>query len=311
MSTLVVCAPGFVTTVQDLGRPGHAAIGVSASGAADPLALRIGNRLVGNGEAAAALEMTMVGGTFLFDADAVVAFAGADAGARIDDRPVAPWCAHSVRAGTTVVCAALRGGARSYLCIRGGLDVPKIYGSASTHLMTGLGGHEGRKLEAGDRLAIGTAERALPFPHGVDPERIPGYRRGEPFRATDGPQAGWFTPDAIAGLYASEWRVSEACDRMGIRLDGPRLGQVGSRELLTEGVCWGAIQAPSGGQPIVLLVEHQTTGGYPKIANVIAADLARLGTIRPRETVTFAPIDLPAARALLRAQEEALDALFA
>jgi antagonist of KipI len=310
LNAIVALAPGFLTTVQDLGRPGHAAEGVSASGAADPLALRIGNRLVGNDESKAALEMTIVGGSFRFEADAVVALAGADAAASIGGRVIPPWCAWAVGAGETLVCGAWRDGARAYLCARGGIEVPLLFGSASTHLLTGMGGHEGRALVAGDRLTIGAAEDESPFPHAVDPFVIPGYGRGEPFRAIEGPQAAWFTPEADAALDDTEWRVSEACDRMGIRLVGPPLRLSAPRELLTEGVCLGAIQVPSGGLPIVLSVEHQTTGGYPKIANVVAADLARLGTLRPRDTMRFARVTISEAHALLRAQEEALDALF-
>ena len=310
MSAIVVLAPGFLTTVQDLGRPGHAAEGVSASGAADALALRIGNRLVGNHERAAGLELTIAGGSFRFDTGAIVALAGADAAARVGDRPLPPWRVSSVAPGETVACGTLRGGARAYLCVRGGIEVPLVFDSASTHLLSGIGGHEGRALVAGDRLSLGGAVARESFAGTVDPSSIPGYRRGEPFRATEGPQASWFAGEAITALYAAEWRVSDSCDRMGLRLVGPELRRVEPRELLTEGVCLGAIQAPSGGLPIVLSVEHQTTGGYPKIANIIAADLWRLGTLRPRDAIRFARATMDEARALLRAQEAAVDALF-
>lgn len=310
MSAIVVMAPGFLTTVQDLGRPGHAAAGVSASGAADPLALRIGNRLVGNDEAAAALEMTLVGGSFRFEADGVVALAGPDAGAKVGDRAVAPWLPTVVRAGETLVCSGLRGGARVYLCVRGGLAVPLVFGSASTHLLTRMGGYEGRALRAGDRLLVGHAISDAPHGRAVEPSVLPGYRPGDPFRTTEGPQTSWFAPEAHAIFYGTEWRVDPACDRMGIRLSGPRIQPRTGRELLTEGVPLGAIQVPPGGLPIVLFVEHQTTGGYPKIANVVAADLARLGGLRPHDAIRFEAVSLTAARELLREQEEALDALF-
>jgi len=310
MNGILVRAPGYLTTAQDLGRPGHAAEGISASGAADSIALRVGNRLVGNDDGAAALEMTIVGGSFQFECDTVIALAGADAAARLGDLRIVPWQAYAVGAGETMTCGAWRDGARAYLCVRGGIAVPLLYGSASTHLLTGLGGFEGRALVAGDRLAIGTPARRGPFASPVDPSTIPGYRRQEPFRVTEGPQALWFRGDVTATFYDATWRVTEACDRMGIRLDGPALGSSGPRELLTEGVCLGAVQIPSGGLPIVLSVEHQTTGGYPKIANVIAADLARLGTLRPRDTVRFAPVSVAEARRMIREQEDALDALF-
>jgi biotin-dependent carboxylase-like uncharacterized protein len=310
VNSIRVEAPGFLTTVQDLGRPGHAAAGVSASGAADPVALRIGNRLVGNADGAAALEMTMVGGSFRFEADGVFALAGADSGAVLGDRPVVPWRPFPVESGARLVCSALRGGARAYLCVRGGLEVPLVFGSASTHLMTGLGGYEGRALHGGDHVMLGTAASRAPSYRTVDPSAIPGYGRIEPFRVTEGPQESWFAREERAVFYETEWGVAEACDRMGIRLTGTRIQPIASRELLTEGVPLGAVQIPPGGLPIVLFVEHQTTGGYPKIANVIAADLARLGRMRPRDTLRFEAISLAGARALLAAQEEALDALF-
>ena len=310
MNGIVVQAAGYLTTVQDLGRPGHAAEGISASGAADSIALRVGNRLVGNDDGAAALEMTNVGGSFSFECDTVIALAGADAAARLRNLRVVPWQAYAVGAGETMTCSALRDGARAYLCVRGGIAVPLRYGSASTHLLTGLGGFEGRALIAGDRLAIGAPALHSPFASPVDPSTIPGYRRQEPFRVTEGPQALWFSKDVTATFHEATWRVTEACDRMGIRLDGPALRSADPRELLTEGVCLGAVQIPSGGLPIVLSVEHQTTGGYPKIANVIAADLARLGTLRPRDTIRFAPVTVADARAMIRQQEYALDALF-
>ena len=310
MTALRVVAPGFLTTVQDLGRRGHAAAGVSASGAADPLALRIGNRLLGNGDGAPGLEMTMLGGSFRFEADALFALAGADPGARLNDRLVAPWTPYPARAGDTLACGALRGGARAYLCVRGGIAVPLVFASASTHLLTAMGGFEGRALRAGDRLLLGTPGEGAPFARAVDPSDLPGYRVGAPFRATEGPQASWFASEVQARFYDTPWQIAEACDRMGIRLSGPSIHLAIPRELATEGVLSGAIQIPPGGLPIVLFVEHHTTGGYPKLANVIAADLARLGGLRPRDTVRFERISLADARVIFRAQEEALDALF-
>jgi biotin-dependent carboxylase-like uncharacterized protein len=309
-SGIAVVAPGFQTTVQDLGRPGHARSGISASGAADPVALRVGNRLVGNAEGGAALEMTLVGGSFRFDSDAIVALTGASASATVGGRPLESWTAASVRAGETLACGPLRGGARAYLCVRGGIDVPLLFGSASTHLMTGLGGHHGRALAAGDRLPLGRSVAGDPASRSVDARDVPGYAGG-PFRATEGPQASWFAPAARERFWGSTWAVSESCDRMGLRLIGPALAGVAGRELVTEGVCWGAVQVPAGGAPIVLSVEHQTTGGYPKIANVAAVDLARLGGLRPRDTLRFTPMTIADAHALYRAQEAALDALFA
>jgi len=309
MSALFVMSAGFLTTVQDLGRPGYAALGVSASGAADPIALRIGNRLVGNEPAAAGLEMTLVGASFRFESDACVALTGAEPGAAVAGRPVPCWQACAVAAGEVLTCGPLRGGARAYLCVRGGVEVPHVLGSASTHLTTGLGGLAGRALRAGDLCIVGAPGPGTPRHRPIDPSDLPGYRRGEAVRVTDGPQASWFADATRTTLVASRWRVAEASDRMGIRLHGPSLAPTVARELLTEGVALGAIQVPSDGQPIVLFVEHQTTGGYPKIANVAAVDLARLGQLRPRDTVRFESISFDEAVALARDQNAVLGTL--
>ena len=296
-SHLRVLSPGFQTTVQDLGRFGYAHFGVSASGAADPLALRAGNLLVGNAENAAALEMTLVGGSFEFETDVVIALTGSDF-----DAGLPLWTAVEIKAGETVRCGATRSGARSYLAVRGGIGVPKAMGSASFHVMTGVGG---RPLRAGDVLPIGDA--AIRQPRAGGPRgrlRAPEFARTGPLRVTPGPQAHWFSGD----LYAAAYQVAEESNRMGIRLRGPAIPSPAGH-MLTEGVPLGAIQVPPDGQPIILFVEHQTTGGYPKPANVISADFWRLGQLRPRDEVRFELVSIEQALDLLRQQEQWLYAL--
>ena len=299
--SVVVLEGGFLTTVQDLGRPGHAALGVSAAGAADPIALRVGNRLVGNPEGCAALEMTLVGATLRFEREAWIALTGAVG------EPL--WTARRVAAGETLACGPCRGGARTYLSVRGGLDVPLVLGSASTHLATALGGVSGRALRAGDRLAIATRASAEPLASAIDPRAIPSYADEGPLRVVEGPQGTWFTDEARRRFETGTWDVTEACDRMGIQLEGGPLARTDTREPLTEGVPLGAIQVASSGRPIVLFVDHQTTGGYPKIACVIAADLPRLGRVRPRDRLRFRRVELSLARQALYLREEALVAI--
>ncbi len=286
---IVVEAAGLLTTVQDLGRTGCAHLGVSASGAADALALRIGNRLVGNIDGAPALEMTLTGGTFRFELDAVAVLAGSDFG-------IEPWKPFEVKAGDRLRLGPSRTGARCYLCVRGGIDAPRVLGSASVHVLTGLGG---RPLGRGDALRIGPEPACPPLWTGTPfrPDRL------APLRVTRGPQADWFR----RGLDGLTYHVREESDRMGLRLKGPRFVQRG--EMLTEGVSLGAIQIPPGGEPLILFVEHQTTGGYPKIANVISADLWKVGQLRPRDPVRFETVTLARARALLVEQEAWLDGL--
>jgi KipI family sensor histidine kinase inhibitor len=288
-----VLSAGLQTTVQDLGRFGYAHFGVSASGAADPVALRAGNLLVGNAENAAALEMTLVGGTFEFETDAVIALTGSDFGAGL---PL--WTPIQIKAGDTVRCGPTRSGARAYLAVRGGIAVPQAMGSASVHIVTGVGG---RPLRAGDVLPIGDA--AIRRPRAA-PRRVPEFARPAPLRVTPGPQAHWFSGD----LYNAAYRVAEESSRMGLRLRGPAIPSPAGH-MLTEGVPLGAIQVPPDGQPIILFVEHQTTGGYPKPANVISADFWRLGQLRPRDEVRFERVTIEQALDLLRQQEQWLYAL--
>jgi len=287
VSSIRVVSPGFLTTVQDLGRFGWAHFGVSASGAADPLALRAGNLLVGNADNAAALEMTLTGGEFEFERAATIALTGSDFS---PDLPL--WTAVEVEAGQTVRCGPSRSGARCYLCVRGSIGVPKAMGSASTHLMTGVGG---RALRKGDVLPIGNEAVRRPRPGST----VPPFRAAGPLRVTDGPQADWFAGE----LYQGEYTVSEECNRMGLRLRGAAVPSPAGH-MLTEGVPLGAVQVPPDGQPIILFVEHQTTGGYPKPANVISADFWRLGQLRPRDRAHFERVSMERALELMQEQEK-------
>ena len=307
---LHVLEPGMLTTVQDAGRFGHGVLGVSASGAADALSLRVGNLLVGNSPDAPALEMTLVGGAFRFDAAAVIALAGSDFGATLGERPLPPWTATRVEAGEIVRVGRTRAGARCLLCVRGGIAVPPVLGSASTHLRSGLGGLEGRAVRRGDVLPIGPDPGTLlrRLRTGAEPITSMLFRRV--LRVTEGPQADWFTPTALAQFHATDWEVTEEADRMGLRLSGLPLARAREGQMLTEGVCLGAVQLPDNGQPIILFVDQQTTGGYPKIANIVTADLPAVGQLRPRDRVRFEPVSFAQARALLREQEALLaDAL--
>jgi biotin-dependent carboxylase-like uncharacterized protein len=297
-----VQAPGLFTTVQDLGRPGFGPIGVSASGAADPTALRIANILLGNEENAAGLEMTLKGGHFHFRDGASVALGGSDFTAAIDGRAVPMWTPREVLPGQVLACGRTRSGARCYLCVRGGVRVPLILGSASTHIVSGLGGFEGRALRRGDRLEIGPEPGRLPQ-LSLPPDLLPLLDRREVFRATDGLQVEWFRAESVSSFYNSTYTVTADANRMGIRLSGAALHTTHSSELISEGVPLGCIQVPSGGQPLILFVEQQTTGGYAKIANVIAADLPALGQLKPGDAIRFQLVDLREARELLYVQE--------
>jgi antagonist of KipI len=305
MTSIVVESPGLLTTVQDLGRPGFGPMGVSPSGAADPVALRLGNLLVGNAPGAAALEMTLLGGSFVFPKGAVVALAGADFGAALNGKPVDLWTTVTIPSQGNLVVGPTKDFARCYICVAGGIQVKPFLGSASTHLLSGLGGHQGRALRKGDILRLGAPARKIPT-RKISQAVLLSLRPRRTLRVTDGPQIEAFSEEHKQQFFRNTFRVSEASDRMGIRLEGHNLGHLNHGEMITEGAPLGAIQVPPSGQPIVLFVEQQTTGGYPKIANVIGVDLHRLGQLRPRAEVRFERTSLPVALSLWREREKLL-----
>jgi antagonist of KipI len=290
---LHVREPGFLTTVQDLGRHHYAHLGIAPAGAADSLSFRLGNLLAGNEANAPALEMTLVGGTFEFESASTVVLAGSDFGSNI---PL--YTPIEIPPGGEVRCGPTRSGARCYLCVCGGIEVPRVLGSAATYLVGSMGGLQGRPLKRGDVLATGRAAVHAPLHRKVSLPSKPAIR------VTKGMQADWFA-EGLRDVY----RVKEESDRMALRLSGPTPVLRRKDQLVTEGVSLGAIQVPSGGEPIVLFVEHPTTGGYPKIANVITADLHALGQLRPRTEVRFEAVSLEQALAALRDQEEFIRAL--
>ncbi len=316
MRVIEVQAPGLLTTVQDLGREGFGPLGVSPSGAADAIALRIGNRLVGNVEGAAGLEMTLLGGTFEFPDGAELALSGSDFGATLDGNPVEMGTAFEAKPGQALRVGPTRSGARCYLCVRGGISVEPFLGSASTHLLSGLGGHDGRALRKGDVLTIGVGKGGLPpwLPLGEPRHRrrtvaAKALERLVPrkvLRVTPGPQSDWFPKAAQKIFYASTYRVTEEANRMGLRLEGTALPEGAHGEMISEGISLGAVQIAAGGLPIILFVEQQTTGGYAKIANVISADFHSLGQLRPRDEIRFERVDWKKAQALLVEQEKLL-----
>ena len=305
MGVIQVLDPGLFTTVQDLGREGFGPIGVSPSGAADAISLRIGNRLVGNAEASAGLEMTLLGGTFTFPEGAVLALTGSDFGATLDGAPVEIWSSFEAKPGQTLRLGPTRSGARCYLSVGGGVEVKPFLGSASTHILSGLGGHEGRSLRKGDVLSIGAASGSTPAQR-LATRVMQELKPRKTLRVTHGPQSDWFSETAQRIFYSSTYRVAEESNRMGIRLEDAAVPAPAGGEMISEGVALGAVQVPEGGKPIILFVEQQTTGGYPKIANVISADFHSLGQLRPRDEISFEPVDFATAHALLIKQENLL-----
>lgn len=307
MPSLQILSPGFQTTIQDAGRFGFAHLGVSPGGAADVLALRLGNLLVYNSENVAALEMTLVGGTFLFECDSFIALTGAECEAALDEVKVPCSCSLHVKAGQTLRCGAMKNGARTYLCIHGGIAVAPVMNSAATHVQTRIGGMQGRALKKGDALVISPLSQSVR----LQSRRLLSSSQNYLFdknllRITTGAQADYFSPSTFAVLTSSSYLITESSNRVGLRLRGATLARHDQREMITEGLACGAVQVPSDGQPIILFVEHPTTGGYPKIAHIIAADLPRVGQLRPRDEVRFQLVNVEEARELYLQQEELL-----
>ncbi|MEW2360234.1 biotin-dependent carboxyltransferase family protein [Spirillospora sp. NPDC029432] len=278
-----VVRPGPLATVQDLGRPGHAHLGVPCSGAADARSLRLANRLVGNAEAMAAVEFTLGGGALRFHDAAWVAVAGAPVPLSAGGRARGMNAPFHVPAGTLVELGMPARGLRSYLAVRGGLDVPVTLGSRSTDLLSGLGP---APLAAGDRLPVsapsGLADIEVDVAPVPDPPEVP------VLRVRPGPRDDWFTSGALATLTARPYEVTPESNRVGVRLDGAALSRARDGELASEGMVTGALQVPPNGLPILFLTDHPTTGGYPVVAVVAAADLPLAAQLRPGQRIRFA-----------------------
>lgn len=281
---LHVISPGPLTTVQDAGRTGYAARGFRTCGAADGYAMRTANLLAGNPQAAGAavLEMTLQGGKYQFDGDAVFALAGADMPAALDGRPVPAYTPLLARAGQVLAIGAARSGLRGYLAVFGGVDTPPVLGSRSTDLKCRMGGLDGRALKAGDVLPIGAAPamveqrwqqicaKGANRPLGTArtparPWRFLGGRKLPLFRAVPGPQTDAFTAVGQAAFVHGVYALTAECDRMACKLQGPQIKTVDGADIVSDGIVAGSVQVSANGQPIVMLADHQTTGGYPKL----------------------------------------------
>jgi antagonist of KipI len=323
--SISVLKPGLLTTVQDLGRFGYQHTGLVASGALDAAALRTANLLVGNAENLAGLELTLRGPTLCFEADALLALTGADLAASINGRPVPLGRPVLVRAGTELAFGRPKTSSRAWLAVAGGVAVPLVLGSRATYLRAELGGLAGRALRTGDELPVGewsaTARRLY---ESLQPEDAGGWAAarwyipaqplaspGAPLvvRALPGPEYEQFAPASQRAFWAESFAVTTAADRMGCRLSGPPLARTTATELLSSAVTFGTVQVPAGGQPIVLLADRQTTGGYPRLAQVITADLGRLAQALPGTRLRFQRTTLAEAQAQYLAQEQQLRAL--
>ena len=312
MRTIEILDGGFFTTVQDLGRVQYQRFGVAVSGAMDGFALRAANRLVGNADTAAGLEVTLLGPEVQFAQSGLLAVTGADLNPCVDGCPIQMWHTIAVRAGSMLSFSGQRDGMRAYLAVDGGIDVPVVLGSRSTSTRTGLGGFEGRPLRAGDTLPVGeqapgrrAARRAM------RPSAIPSYGHDHRVRVVFGPQDDAFSDEGRSTFLTAEYTMTMQSDRIGCRFDGPRIAHRTSADIVSDGTTLGIVQVSGDGMPIVLMADRGTTGGYTKIATVISADVWRLAQAAPGDRVRFGAVDLDEACARLREMEAVLDALVA
>ena len=304
-AVLEVITPGILATVQDLGRPGYQAQGVPVSGAMDPFSLQAGNMVLGNPRGAAALEIAVRGPSIRVLDDIAVCVFGADLGVSVDGVLVPRGQGLPLSSGQVISFGGQRAGAWTYLCVEGGLDVPIVLGSRSTGMRARLGGVGGRSLRAGDILQAfppeGARRRAA-----VPVQEFP---RHLSLRAVPGPQDSMFLPGSIESFFSAEFMVTPQSDRMGYRLQGPALTLRDRADILSDGTALGAVQVPAGGQPIVLMADRQTTGGYPKIATVISADVPRLAQLPAGGIVTFTRVSVEEAQDAAVEQARVLDSL--
>jgi antagonist of KipI len=308
-SVLRIEEPGMFTTIQDLGRPGRRASGVPPGGAMDRYALAAANRLVGNPEGAAALECSLSGPSLVALRSCLVAVTGADFGLSLNGAPASDWTSIFLTEGDRLSFTGRRRGARVYVAVAGGLEADRWLGSASTYLLVGQGGVHGRTLHAGEELAVAgpqprpaVAGRCLPV------GGRPPYALTPSLPAVAGPHARMLSAAARRAFFRERWTVSRDADRMGYRLEGLPL-EVKKEELVSFGLAMGCVQVPPAGQPILLMADHQTAGGYPVVAGVARCALPLAAQLLPGDHLTFEEVTVEAAQAEWRRQRAILDTL--
>jgi antagonist of KipI len=315
---------GLLTTVQDLGRYGFQKQGMVVSGAMDSCALRLANLLVGNAPHEAALEITLMGPSLLFLQDCLIALAGANLSPKLNGQSAPLHRPIFLRKGTLLEFGTPAQGCRAYLAVAGGFDVSLVMGSAATYARAAVGGWQGRALQKDDELPLkGMSLEQLHFwqqkgpaqepflvsKWGVSSEQLPPYAQNPAVRVVPGPEYGLFSENAQETFWQAAFKVSNASDRMGYRLEGPTLPLSQPVELLSSAVTFGTVQVPANGNPIILMAEHQTTGGYPRIGQIISADLPVLAQVRPGSAIRFQQVSLAQAHELYYQQERTLEHL--
>jgi biotin-dependent carboxylase-like uncharacterized protein len=308
LAAFEVIGPGILTTIQDSGRFGYSRFGVPPSGALDPFSFRVANLLVNNQGNEACLETTLMGLRLKALNESVIAITGGDVSPSLNGEPLEMWRTHLLIEGDVVSFKKVRSGCRAYISVSGGFIVPEVMGSRSTYLSGKFGGLEGRPLRKGDILyrldSPSPLNRlGLRFPE----EWIPFFEKEANLRVIPGPQDHHFTKKGFQTFCTSTYKVTPRCDRMGVRLDGPKIERRADVEesIISEGFLSGAVQVPGDGKPIIILNEL-VTGGYTKIATIITTDIPKLAQLKPGDRVRFKPISIEEAHQLLKEQEHRL-----
>jgi biotin-dependent carboxylase-like uncharacterized protein len=304
--SITVLNPGLLTTVQDQGRIGYQQFGVSVSGVMDPRAAAVANMLVGNDEKEAVLECTMMGPLLQFNQTNCIAITGGDLMPTIDGKPVPNYTAIKVEAGQVLKFTMPKTGCRAFIAFAGGLDIPEVMGSRSTYMKAKIGGVEGRKLAKDDVIGFRAPKAELKNMNfrSMASEFVP--RKEYTVRVVLGPQDDYFTDAGIQTFLSEVYSVTAEFDRMGCRLEGAVIQHKEGGDIISDGIAFGAIQVPSSGQPIIMLGDRQTTGGYTKIANVISADFRILAQLKQGDKVRFEKVSVKAAQDALLTQRAAL-----
>lgn len=302
--SITVVRPGMLTTVQDFGRWGHQASGVPVAGPMDVYSHRLANQLVGNSDTAAALEITLIGPELYVEGDLLCAVTGAEFVVLVGGHAVRHTSPFRAPSGASIRFGERKSGARATLAVRGGLAVASVLGSRSTSLLGRIGPFEGRTLAAGDVLSVGEERRFDDAAWSAYPMVMP--RSGARVRAMTGPHDAMFTTGALDTFFSTRFSVTSASNRTGYRLGGTTISHAAAADILSDATPFGSVQVPRSGQPILLMADRQTTGGYPKIATVITADLPIAGQLAPGDWIEFVPCTRAAALDALRLQERRL-----
>ena len=298
---LEVLREGLQSTVQDQGRVGYAHLGVSASGAADNFSLIIGNILVGNPKHYAGIEMTIIGDKYRFKSDAYIALTGSEFEAELDNNSIPFWKRLLIKKGQILDIRSTKNGARCYLCVAGGINIKDVMGAKTTHLTSGIGGLHGRILKKLDELDFGLLDDSIKPIQNLNDSITTDTKI---IKVTKGVQWSWFDKNQKNKLFQHQYQVTELSNRMGLRLIGNAIKTKKGNEITTAGISLGSIQIPRDGQPIISFVEHQTTGGYPIIANVISADIGKVGQLKAGDYFQFELIGFSRAEKLKVDQEK-------